>query len=498
MGYSIQRVMVAALLVAGLLLAGSPPYTTGLSALAASEPEAAGSTQGESNAQADNETAQAEAAPKDPDQEQDQPPLDLGLGTTAQDKASTRDVLAEGTTATVKQNFNPAANEQTQSGSPSIVVKQNTKMIWTPNSGRFLLKDRQADLSLASSADTVDTGDGNRDSSPVSTKPQNIEPPKETPAPDSSLEVPAQPSDLPSSPESSQAGADQDAFLEFILGADEVQAAESGGSTLDVEGESPTEATIPGETQIAASNLIWDKQQQEDQASDEGQDFGVVGVIRPNAPPVDSTMVPRPAGGGGKLFGDSGKLGESVVGVSPWRGVAVTLLCLGLIIAAFWAAQKFKGKLRVLTGKTLSVIETIGIGAGRQILIVEMQNDALIIGVTPHSINLLDKVPLATLGNGYSQTVEGIISRESSAAAGQWESRPSFEAEVGQAQLPPPIQSGNYSPAGQAPTTIGELRRTRQPKSGRGGIAQVEVTTAPQNAKEELIGRFRSQLNRFE
>ncbi len=127
-----------------------------------------------------------------------------------------------------------------------------------------------------------------------------------------------------------------------------------------------------------------------------------------------------------------------------------------------------------------------------------MNDDALILGVTPNSINLLDKVPLVTLNSGYSATVDGIISREGSALPGQWESRPRFDSAIQAPTLAPPIQTGTYGPSGQSKTSVSELRRTRQTPVSSEAFAQVAEPPQPKNPKEELIGKFRSQLNRFE
>lgn len=525
MGLAIQRVAVAALLAACLLLAGYPPFHPSPAAFAATtEDIEAGSSKSEKEEQGNNNQGDQteKTAPKKETQAQketpedtDLPPLDLGTGTTAKEKPPTEDVLATGVTATSEPK-SPQAGQQSPAGSQSTPGHLDPKMLWTPNSGRFLLKDRQADLSLASSADTEDKGDGIQ-TSPSRTKPKAAKPkpqaqnpqaqantkPKEpapltpTSAMQTPLDVPSQTSTEPKTPDQTLP-ADPGSFPAFVMDEEKLQARESPEPVSATDPDSQPDAGLMEQPPKETANLLWDPTQGEEQADEDGLEPGTIGVIRPHNPSADTIKATKPTFGGGSLFQDSGELGENVVGVSPWRGWSVFFLCLGLIFAAYWLSQKLRGKAGGLAGKTLSVIETIGIGAGRQILIVEMADDALIIGVTPHSINLLDKVPLSTLTNGYSSTVEGIISREGSAMPGQWESRPSFESAVGQAQLPPPIQSGTYGPSGQAQTSLGELRRTRQPKSGQGGLAQVEVAPPPQNAKDELIGRFRSQLNRFE
>ena len=103
-------------------------------------------------------------------------------------------------------------------------------------------------------------------------------------------------------------------------------------------------------------------------------------------------------------------LGKGLQGANPWRSLGIVLAMLAALFVALWAAKRFSKPFK-LQDRSLAVIETIAIGRGQNIVIVEMRDEALVLGVTPHSINLLDKVPLKVLNASYRGTVNEIIGR---------------------------------------------------------------------------------------
>jgi flagellar biosynthetic protein FliO len=202
------------------------------------------------------------------------------------------------------------------------------------------------------------------------------------------------------------------------------------------------------------------------------------------------------------------ELGSNVPGMDPMRVAGIFLLCLALVVIAVWFARK-RGRNLFSGGReqSLSVMENINLGAGRQITIVEMGEYALVLGVTSQSINTLDKVPLTQLSSSYQGTVNSIIARQQNAMPDEWQRNPSFKAPGQLASgLNPAAGSGKsagtiYGPQGRR-VNVGELRRNRA------GVRDAEparpvssIPRSPQSAqrsKDELIGRVRQQLDRIE
>jgi len=195
-------------------------------------------------------------------------------------------------------------------------------------------------------------------------------------------------------------------------------------------------------------------------------------------------------------------LGSGLAGINPWRSLSIVTALLGLLFCAAWIARRFKSPLGALNDRSLSVIETINIGAGRQIIIVEMNEDALVLGVTPHSINLLDKVPLTALGENYQKTVNSIIERESTTQLVDWRQRPRFATATVAPAVAPALPLAGYGPTGRRRMNVGELRRSRAASSGRSTRHAEILQPAPldqeQGAKRELIERIREQLRQLE
>jgi flagellar protein FliO/FliZ len=189
----------------------------------------------------------------------------------------------------------------------------------------------------------------------------------------------------------------------------------------------------------------------------------------------------------------SSVVGRDVPQVNAWQSMLSLLAVLGLFIGLVHLYQRFRlGGKGTGSRKSLQVIETIGLGPGRQIVIVELQRDALVLGMTPHSINLLDKVPMQALDGSYRDTVDSIISRESTQPQ-RWAERPAFRMELGGA-ISMPRLSGMANGHGQ-PLTVAQLRQARATNGTavHSVLAQDDHTT-----KAELIERIRQQLRHME
>jgi hypothetical protein len=142
-----------------------------------------------------------------------------------------------------------------------------------------------------------------------------------------------------------------------------------------------------------------------------------------------------------------------------------------------------------------------------------MHGDALVLGITPQSINLLDKLPLERLSEDYSSTVQTIINREATALPTEWAKQPAFVAGTSVPKLTTPPQRA-FVPPPRERISVGELRRARS-IAGAGSYAPARpvaynsrgmaygskepVGVAGSRAsKDELIDRLRSQLRHLE
>lgn len=210
--------------------------------------------------------------------------------------------------------------------------------------------------------------------------------------------------------------------------------------------------------------------------------------------------------------GKNNGIGTNLVALSPWRAVTLVLMVLAFLLAGAWATGKLKGMLPGSVKRSLAVIESITIAPGRQITIVEMHGDALVLGITPQSINLLDKLPLERFNSDYSSTVQTIINREAAALPTEWAKQPAFVAGTGATSFSPPPQRG-FIPPPRERISVGELRRARS-LAGAGSLAPRPVAynsrgvaygsqaaagvASGRASKDELIDRLRSQLKQLE
>jgi flagellar biogenesis protein FliO len=211
---------------------------------------------------------------------------------------------------------------------------------------------------------------------------------------------------------------------------------------------------------------------------------------------------------------NSGEIGAQVPAFRPLNIGLMLALMGGLIALAVWlrgGRSPFS-----LAEKAVNVIETISIAPGRQIILVEMRGSALVLGVTPQSINLLDKVPLEVLQENYQPTVREIITREGAARA-DWAARPKVAAMGGGAAVGPRTVAplGNsYGPPPQGRLTVQQLRQQRSGfhsyrdsgsnRSPRLGELRVTERSSPSGTgttrlgKAELLDNLREQLRNRE
>jgi flagellar protein FliO/FliZ len=98
-----------------------------------------------------------------------------------------------------------------------------------------------------------------------------------------------------------------------------------------------------------------------------------------------------------------------------YQNLGALLLVLGLILGLAWAMKKF-GFSRALAGnpfmKTLSVMS---LGPRENIVLVEIGENWLVLGITPHTINTLHTMPKGSMelpGNtATAQTFASLLER---------------------------------------------------------------------------------------
>lgn len=442
------------------------------------------------------------------------PPRDLRLGTQpGLHENDAVEIVSGGSSATPpappENGAAPGVDEQSVAGDSGVQVPP----LWTPHSGRFLLGDRQQELSLRADADTADPGDGRpaaaTAATPASTaasakpagtdttKPKRAQTPNKT---ESKATAPA------------KSGSAKPAQTGGLLESLDLPEAEAGAGPAP-PGRDVGPAIIPSQ-QFNARELAdtktgstLDEQAQAEQSEQPEQtqqtkqsNLQEVGVIptRQLRPEHQPTL-------GEVLNGDAQdpELGSQVPGINPYRSLAVVLICLALLFVGVAASKRLRGPFK-LGKRSLQVLENISLGTGRQLTIVEMGESALVLGITSQSINLLDKVPLGLLNRAYRGTIEAIVSRESEALPDDWAQRPVFEmpdAATAAPHLAPPLtDAGTYGPSGRR-VNVAELRRSRAGGhlDERGLLRPLaETMPADRASKADLINRLREQLNRLE
>jgi flagellar biogenesis protein FliO len=524
--------MLAALLCAPGLLLITPEASLGLVARAAetASKEKAKDSKGAKKKPKVDDTKVADK------QQEELPLIDLSAGDPAATSAeNVAEDLGAGVTATSKAGADKAAKPAESDTLPFA-------------SDRFLLKDRQAGLSLEAIADPGG-------SVPlIQPKPKTAKKPTATKAPTSKTTA-AKSAKKQSAPKPSVKPAVKPAVKPTALASapprielPETAAGESDMVTpaeqeiMPAEAGSPNEwgATNNGPQRPApgASSQTLKQYWSEDELASEQTDSTLLedapagGVTTETATDTHSDLyagvIATHGGAGGAApppsspsIGEAlrdtknNTIGSSLPAFNPWRSGSMVLLCLSLGFAALWAAGKFKGSLPGANKRSLAVIESITVAPGRQIAIVEMHGDALVLGITPQSINLLDKLPLERFSMDYSSTVQTIINREASALPGEWAKRPAFLTGTQPPPLAPAPPHRALVPPPRERISVGELRRSRGLSTGAGAPPPVKAMTytsrgvpyAPpvsvtgtgeRVSKDEMISRLRSQLGKLE
>jgi flagellar biogenesis protein FliO len=239
------------------------------------------------------------------------------------------------------------------------------------------------------------------------------------------------------------------------------------------------------------------------QAQPDATETAEPGVIATRPPAVPAAKPSL-----GDALRGAGGVGSQVPSLPLWRIGLMLFVLAGAAVLAGWlkqggAANPFK----LLKSKGLgNIIETINLAPGRQIVLVELRGAALVLGVTPQSINLLDRMPLELLEDSYQPTVQQIITRESAARTADWAARPRFAAAGGgrpvAPSLVPPLRS-SYGPPPQGRMSVAELRQARATGHRHTGFGELRVGPRPSGAaqsrsKAELIDNLRRQLNQLE
>ena len=74
------------------------------------------------------------------------------------------------------------------------------------------------------------------------------------------------------------------------------------------------------------------------------------------------------------------------------EGLVGLLIVLGVMIAVFWGIKRFQSS-RMMPGVKMKIVGGMTIGSKERIMIVEIAEQWLVIGVTPMQINILTTMP---------------------------------------------------------------------------------------------------------
>lgn len=170
-------------------------------------------------------------------------------------------------------------------------------------------------------------------------------------------------------------------------------------------------------------------------------------------------------------------------------GTRMAIFTVGLLFLASFLKSR-GNPLAKLNKRNIKVLETVSLGPGRQIVIVEMQGSSLVLGVTNGSINLLDRLSVETLGEQYRDTVQDIIKRESETDNAAWKKRPALNLLDGRIAQPPAAEREGFSHR----ISVSELRRAR----GKPESETVSAHGFDNDTRTRLISRVRSQLERIQ
>ncbi|MCB1217218.1 FliO/MopB family protein [bacterium] len=181
---------------------------------------------------------------------------------------------------------------------------------------------------------------------------------------------------------------------------------------------------------------------------------------------------------GGDADEDSQSAGHEPGSAVSSFGVKMAIFTIGLLLLASFLKGRGNPLAR-LSKRSMKVLETVSLGPGRQIMIVETASANLVLGVTSGGINLLQSLPTDPAGLS-RDSVEDIISRESAADEDSWKRRPELDL-LDSATLrgePQHERSGGF--------TVSQLRNARAREAAGS-------TTA---AETDFASRVRRQLER--
>ncbi|MEZ5339242.1 MAG: flagellar biosynthetic protein FliO [bacterium] len=128
---------------------------------------------------------------------------------------------------------------------------------------------------------------------------------------------------------------------------------------------------------------------------------------------------------GGAADEDSQPAGHEPGSAVSSFGVKMAIFTIGLLLLASFLKGRGNPLAR-LSKRSMKVLETVSLGPGRQIMIVETASANLVLGVTSGGINLLQSLPTDPAGLS-RDSVEDIISRESAADEDSWKRRPELD-----------------------------------------------------------------------
>lgn len=109
------------------------------------------------------------------------------------------------------------------------------------------------------------------------------------------------------------------------------------------------------------------------------------------------------------------------------RMLVITGVLCAVLVAALWWIRR-KGLARPGSSPSMRVIETLGLGAGREILLVEVAGRRLLLGMTPTTITTLQSSPLEQVGTVVQVSADDSQSASSSGRPPSPDADPSFAA----------------------------------------------------------------------
>lgn len=85
----------------------------------------------------------------------------------------------------------------------------------------------------------------------------------------------------------------------------------------------------------------------------------------------------------------------SIVPTSELAGVFFSLLLIiGLIFAMAWLVRRFNGGGRFYRANAMKVVTSMPLGSKEKLIVVDVGDKQLLLGVTPHHISYIDEVTL--------------------------------------------------------------------------------------------------------